>query len=259
LLPGARAFRRSCLPQIHHHSSLRRNCTCREAVDVAVRKPANCARHKIGFREDILFMTSPQSMGVFSGALVFLSVVPYAIRTYQGKIEPVPTTWSLWSLIGLAVLLTYRSSGAEANVWPAYFGFINPTLIMILSVWKRGRWRKLSISERLCFCAGVASLALWTLMRRNPNLAQYALYVALIADICAAIPTIISVWREPDRDRPLAWVIFAIGYFLGVFAIRQDTFANWIVPLYMTSVALFVAFPLALYRLRRRMPLKQWA
>jgi uncharacterized membrane protein (UPF0136 family) len=203
-------------------------------------------------------MTGAQAMGVFSGGLVFFSIVPYAIRTYQGKIEPVPTSWSLWSLIGLAVLLTYRSSGAEANVWPAFFGFINPTLIVILSVWKRRRWRRLTISERFCFFVGVGSLAMWAFMRQNPNRAQYALYVALVADICAAIPTIVFVWREPDRDRPLAWVIFAVGYFLAVFAIQQNTLANWIVPLYMTSVALVVAFPLALYRLRRRMPMKQW-
>jgi len=73
------------------------------------------------------------TIGLLSGALVFLSIIPYAIRTYDGKIRPVPTSWSLWSFIGLAVLLTYRSAGANANVWPAVFGFINPTLITILS------------------------------------------------------------------------------------------------------------------------------
>lgn len=203
-------------------------------------------------------MTSAQAVGALSGALVFFSVVPYAIRTYQGKIEPVPTTWLLWSLIGLAVLLTYRSSGAEANVWPALFGFNNPTLIMILSVWKRGRWRKPSLPERFCFFVGLASLAMWTFLHQNPELAEYALYVALAADICAAIPTVVFVWKEPDRDRPFAWVMFAIGYFLAVFAIQQNTLANWIVPLYMTLIALVVAFPLALYRLRRRVPLKHW-
>ena len=202
---------------------------------------------------------SAQSIGAWSGGLVFLSVVPYAIRTYERKIQPVPTTWALWSLIGLAVLLTYRSSGAEANVWPAVFGFINPTVITVLSVSRDGIWRKPTISERFCFVFGLVSLAMWIFMRRDTNLAQYALYVALAADICAAIPTIVFVWTEPDRDRPLAWVIFAIGYSLAIFAIQQDTLANWIVPLYMTLVALIVAFPLALYRLRRRLPLKYWA
>lgn len=96
-------------------------------------------------------------------------------------------------------------------------------------------------------------------MRCNANLAQYALYVAIAADICAAIPTIIFVWKQPDRDRPFSWVVFAMGYFIAIFAIPKGTVANWILPLYMTVVSLVVAFPLALYRLRQRMPLKQWA
>ncbi|HZP32724.1 MAG TPA: hypothetical protein VFB23_05100 [Candidatus Acidoferrales bacterium] len=204
-------------------------------------------------------MAAAQAAGVLSGGLVFSSVIPYAIRTYQRKIEPVPTTWFLWTLIGLAVLLTYRSSGAEANIWPALFGFINPALIMMLSVCRRGRWRRPTAPERFCFFVGVASLAMWIFLRRHPNLVQYALYLALAADISAAIPTIVFVWNQPDRDRPLAWVMFAVGYFVAVFAIPRNTFANWVVPVYMTSVALVVAFPLALHRLRRKIPLSQWA
>jgi hypothetical protein len=202
---------------------------------------------------------SAESIGAWSGGLVFLSIIPYAIRTYERKIQPVPTTWSLWSLIGLAVLLTYRSSGAEANAWPAVFGFVNPILITILSVWRQAEWRKPTLSERFCFLFGLASLAMWIFIRRNANLAQYALYVAIAADICAAIPTILFVWRQPDRDRPFSWMVFAMGYFLAILAIPQDTVANWILPLYMTVVSLVVAFPLALYRVRQRMPLKEWA
>jgi hypothetical protein len=202
---------------------------------------------------------SAQSIGAWSGALVFLSIVPYAVRTYEGKIQPVPTTWSLWSFIGLAVLLTYRSSGAEANAWPAVFGFVNPILITILSVWRQSKWKRPTRAEQFCLWFGAGSLVMWIFMRQNPALAQYALYVAIAADVCAAIPTIIFVWKEPDRDRPLAWVIFAIGYLLAVFAIQQNTLANWIVPLYMSFVALLVAFPLALHRVRRRVPLKHWA
>ena len=202
---------------------------------------------------------SPQSIGAWSGALVFLSIIPYAIRTYEGKIQPVPTTWSLWTLIGLAVLLTYRSSGAQANVWPAVFGFVNPVLITILSLWRGSQWKRPSRAERFCLLAGVVSLGMWIFMRQNPNLAQYALYLALVADVCAAIPTVVFVWKEPDRDRPFAWVLFAVGYFLAVFAIPENTFANWILPLYMTVLALIVAFPLTLHRLRRHVPLRHWA
>ncbi len=107
---------------------------------------------------------------------------------------------ALWSLIGLAVLLTYRSaSSADANIWPAVFGFINPSLISILSIWRHEKWKKPNLAERLCFLFGIASLVMWLFLRQSRELSQYALCVAIAADLCAALPTIKFVWAEPDR------------------------------------------------------------
>jgi hypothetical protein len=198
------------------------------------------------------------TIGLLSGGLVLLSIVPYAIRTYDGKIRPVPTSWSLWSLIGLALLLTYRSAGASANIWPAFFGFTNPTLITILSVWRREKWKKPNLAERLCFVFGIASLVLWLAVRRSQELSQFALVVAIAADFCAALPTVKFVWAEPGRDRPVSWVLFGIGYFLAVFATPENTFANWALPLYMTAISFSVALPLVLYRVRQNVPLGEW-
>jgi hypothetical protein len=201
---------------------------------------------------------TPQSIGFLSGALVFSSIVPYAIRAYQGKIRPVPTSWALWSLIGLALLLTYKSSGATTNIWPALFGFINPTLVTLLSIWQREKWKAPNVAERLCLVFGVVSLALWLYLRQSPQLAQYALYVAIVADFCAAIPTLVFVWTHPEADRPLPWLIFGLGYFLAIFASPQESLANWGLPLYMTAVSFSVALPLAIHRLRRNAPLSEW-
>lgn len=202
-------------------------------------------------------MNAP-TIGLLSGGLVFLSIIPYAIRTYEGKIRPVPTSWSLWSLIGLAVLLTYRSAGADANVWPAVFGFANPTLIVILSIWRREKWKKPNLAEQLCSVFSIASLAMWIFLRQSRELSQYALCVAIAADVCAALPTIKFVWTEPDRDRPFAWLLFGIGYFLAVFAAPENTFANWALPLYMTAISFSVALPLVLHRFRQNVPLREW-
>jgi hypothetical protein len=201
---------------------------------------------------------SAESIGLLSGALVLASIVPYGIRTYEGKIRPVPTSWSLWSLIGLALLLTYKSSGAAANIWAAFFGFTNPLLVTILSIWRQEKWKKPNLAEHLCFLFGLVSLAMWLFLRQGPQLSQYALYVAIVADFCAAIPTIHFVWTQPQEDRPLPWVIFGVGYFLAIFAAPQHALADWGLPLYMTAVSFSVALPLAIYRLREQMPWSEW-
>lgn len=201
---------------------------------------------------------STETIGLVSGLLVMASVIPYSIRTRQGKVQPNLTSWSLWTLIGLVLLLTYKSSGAEANVWPAVFGFTNPLLITILVLWRRGQWTKPNRVEVICLMFGLVSLGLWLGVRENNGMSQYALYLAIVADLFAAIPTIAFVWTQPNDDRPFAWAFFAVGYGLTIFAITEHTFANYVLPLYMFFTALSITFPLALYRWRRKVPLSEW-
>ncbi len=197
-------------------------------------------------------------IGLISGGLVVASVIPYAIRVYQAKIKPNITTWFLWTILGLALLLTYRSSGAESNVWPAVFGFTNPLLITLLAIKSKRKWEKLNRVEIVCLIAGLVAIAMWFWLNHSKNLVQYALYVAILADACAAIPTIVFVWHCPEDDRPFAWGLFGIGYGLAVFAISEHTFANYILPLYMFAGASTIATILAAYRVKSKLPLREW-
>jgi hypothetical protein len=190
--------------------------------------------------------------------LVILSIIPYAIRVYEGKIRPVLTSWSLWSFIGLALLLSYRSSGADANVWPAVFGFTNPTLITIMSIWRGEKLKKPEVHDWLCFGFGVVSLLVWWFVRQSLDLSQYALYLAIVADLCAAIPTLIFFMKEPEGDRSFAWFLFAVAYFVAIFAIKDQTFANYVLPLYMTVGSLIATLLLVIPRIRCRVGLKEW-
>lgn len=201
---------------------------------------------------------SKELMGSISGALVVLSAVPYSVRVYQGKIKPHIISWGLWTLIGFSLLLTYKSSGAGANVWPAVFGFTNPLLVMILVIWRKGTGGKLSRLDALCLFLGLVALVMWWFMRADQSLAQYALYVSIIADACAAIPTFAAYYADPTQDRPFAWLIFAVGYGLAVFAVPEPTLANYILPIYMFLGASLIAVPLVLYRARNRVSLGEW-
>lgn len=199
-----------------------------------------------------------ETIGLVSGALVIISIVPYSIRTYQGKIHPNLTSWTLWSFIGFVLLLTYKSSGAEANIWPAVFGFVNPLLITVLILRERGGWTKPNRIEVICLVFCLLSLGLWLGVRDDRELSQYALYVAIVADACAGIPTIIFVWKQPESDRPFAWAFFSVGYGMAIFAITEHTFANYALPLYMFIAALSVTLPLALHRWRHKVQMSEW-
>lgn len=201
---------------------------------------------------------SAETIGMISGFLVVVSCIPYSIRVHQRKITPNLVTWSLWTLLGFTLLITYKSSGAEANIWPAIFGFTNPLIITILAFWRNGMRKRLDRVEifSLVFC--LLAIGLWLDVRQKKELAQFSLYLAIIADSCAGIPTLELALKTPEKDRPFAWTLFAIGYGLVVFAITDRTFANYFLPSYMCSSGLFVAFLFARYRWRQKLPWIEW-
>ena len=203
-------------------------------------------------------MKNTELIGMLSGFLIIVSIIPYSIRVWQGKITPKIVSWSLWAFLGLALLLTYNSSGAQDSVWPAVFGFTNPLLITILVIIKKGEFGKTDKLDKFCFAIGLVSIVIWGYLNENKNLVQYALYLTIFADLCAAIPTIIFVWKSPSEERPFAWGLFALAYGLAIFAISEDTVANYTLPLYMFFGSSSITLPLVLYRIKNKIPLKEW-
>ena len=65
---------------------------------------------------------------------------------------------------------------------------------------------------------------------------------------------------EPQRQilSSSAWAIYALGYALGIFAIAEDTIANYVLPIYMALGASTVAMILALLLFRKRAPFQEW-
>ncbi len=199
-----------------------------------------------------------ENIGFISGVLVVVSAIPYVFRVWQGKIRPSITSWGLWSVIGFALLVTYRSSGAGANVWPAIFGFINPTVITVLAVVKRGERTKLSGLEWVCIAICFLSLGAWFLLRHDRSLVQWALYAAIVADAFAGFPTIGNAFTRPDLDRPFAWGMFAVAYLLALLAAPEWTAANYVLPIYMFLGAGTIACFLTRFRIRSKIPIKEW-
>jgi hypothetical protein len=99
---------------------------------------------------------------------------------------------------------------------------------------------------------------MWWFVRQRQELVQYALYLAIVADLCAAIPTIIFFKKEPEGDRPFAWFIFGTGWFVAIFAITEQTIANYALPLYMMAASFIATYLLSAPRIKRGIPIKEW-
>ena len=197
-------------------------------------------------------------IGIVAAMIVFLTVIPYAWRLCHGKIEPNLTTWFLWTIISMALLVTYWRSGAKESLWIAVVGCINPLLVTILIWVKYPDKIRMNRLEQVCFTIGIISLVLCFIFRNQKSLAQYALYVAILADACAAIPTIVCYWKNPSLDRPFAWGLFCLASALNILAVSEYTFANYAYPVYMAVGSSFITLPLIIWRVKKQVPLKEW-
>lgn len=203
------------------------------------------------------YKLSVQLFGILSGLLVIVSAVPYIWGIIKGHNHPSIASWGPWSVIGLALLLTYDGSGARWNLAPAIFSFTNPTIITIVAL-KRHGWVKFGQLEWTCVSISLSAIVLWFFLRGREDMMLLALSLAIVADLVAAIPQIKLAWRSPDLDRPFAWGLFGIGYALAIFAIEEKTVANYILPLWMFFGSWSITLPLVLHRLRMETPIKYW-
>jgi hypothetical protein len=203
-------------------------------------------------------METAMFFGLLSCLILTSSAIPYGIRTYQRLIVPNLTTWTLWTIIGVSLLVTYSGSGAKINVLPAISGAMNPLIILVLLVVRRERFAKLGAFDLICLVLSLVSIGLWYVFRNERGLAQYALYASIAADGLAASPTALSVWTRPQDERPLAWILAGLGYLVAFFSITEHTYANYALPAYMVLMDIAIIFPLVKYRIDKKIALREW-
>jgi len=198
-----------------------------------------------------------ETFALLSALVVLLSYPVYGWRIYRREIETNIASWSMFVLISVTFLLTYSASGAEENLIVTYGPVLGTTCILLVSLF---RTKNLSLTKTDWVCVGItiSSLVAWYFTKESKELAQYALYLALLADGVAIIPTIVFLRKNPKKDRPLMWMIFSFGYFLAIFSIKDHTFANYSLPVFMVVLPAFVWWPLLKYRIANKIPLKRW-
>lgn len=202
---------------------------------------------------------TPEILAYAGAILIIISGFPYAIGVWRKEIIPNLTSWVLWSTIGFSVLLNYKSSGAEENVWVAVGAFLDPLFVTAVVVYKlRWKFEKPNLREQICIVVCVGSLLGWWFLRNNSQLIQASLYLGIIADMIASIPTVLSVWIRPNEDRPFAWILFSLGHLIGLFSVTNQTVANYSVPISGLTIGIMILCPIVTHRVRQRITLRQW-
>lgn len=188
-------------------------------------------------------------IGYISLILVLFAGLLHARRVWTGIIKIHPISWSIWSLTGIALLLSYDTMNTKSEFYVTIGNAIFPIVNLFISMRHKTKF-ELSRWDLAAGFLGILSIIIWYFVKHSIELSTYANYIAIFADMCAIIPTFMMVQKNPMIEKPLPWIIFSIGFVINVFIIEDKSFANYVLPIYMFIGANSIALLQVIYRLK---------
>lgn len=202
-------------------------------------------------------MNKYQILGIISQIITITSIIPYLIGIIRGVIVPNRVTWAIWSVVGITIWITTLTNPLSDHI-TKMFAFVlafNPTIVFVITLWK-GSTEPISKAERFAILISAIAIMLWLFTMNSPGFLPT--FLAILADICALVPTIRFVNQYPDQDRPTAWMLFMIGSIFAISGIQNWNIESLILPVYMTIGAFLIVLPLVHYRIKNQIPLREW-
>lgn len=194
-------------------------------------------------------------LGALAQFVLAISILPYIISIFRGTVKPNRISWFIWSIIGFAFWLITPPTADEVTKMLTVIFMINPTIIFILTLFK-GENIKPDNLEKFSLIIGLSAILVWYVLKDDSGIVPIS--IAILADFCALIPTLRFVFSAPDEETPLAWIFFFLGSLIAIFAIENHSLESMLLPIYMTLGSFFVVFPLVQYRIKMKIPIKNW-
>lgn len=167
---------------------------------------------------------------IFSAAVTLYFTLGYVKATIKGLVLPNKVTWFLWGLAPMiAFFATLSSAGFSFGQLPVFMAGFTPFLVFGASFINKKSFWKVTAFDFSCGIVSVITLLIWY-YTKDPNL---AIFLAIVSDGLAALPTLIKAWRHPETESitPFAAGIFTTS--VGFTAVGTWNFAHLAFPLYL--------------------------
>jgi hypothetical protein len=156
------------------------------------------------------------TLGVFLGiAAGVVHIVAYIIYNWYSRNRPNIAAWGVW---GFLTLLNTSSYFVMSSDWvKSILTIVNSVLcIMTLGLaLYRGKFDKIDIWDKLAFVVGIVAGLVW-IRWHSATSANLILQISIAAGF---IPLYRGVWRNPDCERALPWLVWTVGYGLNIVTV----------------------------------------
>ena len=146
----------------------------------------------------------------------------YLYETVVGKTQPNRVTWLLWGIFPMVIFVAQRAQGVEGVSWASFVAGLTPLLIVAASFLNKKAYWKSEPRDYYLMAAAIVGIILWAITD-DPNL---ALLFALLADVLAAIPTLIKSYRHPESESWIAYAISTFGFGISFLSVQTYNVEN---------------------------------
>lgn len=153
-----------------------------------------------------------------AGALLVIGYIPYIYAILRQGTKPSKASWVIWSTLDVVML---ASMYAKDVINGQIIGAVMGSLIVVVLSFRYGTpgWTRL---DKFCIIGTFVGIVLWQLLDN----AMIGLLMSLSLVCVGAIPTAVSVWKEPRNESKLAWGFGVVSSACAVLSISQWTLAS---------------------------------
>ena len=187
------------------------------------------------------------------GAAIFLfGSIGYLLETIQGKVKPNRVTWFLWALAPLVAFTAQIKQGVGIQSLLTLMAGLIPLVIFFASFINKNAYWQIGRLDIICGIFSILGLVLWWITK----VGNVAIAFAILADLLAALPTVIKSYKEPETENYILYFANAISAAITLFTIKMWNFATYGFPLYLLIVCALLTL-LIRFKLGKRVSLAE--
>lgn len=174
-----------------------------------------------------------ESAQVLSGALIPLASLVYAWGVIRKEISPTKATWVVWTALSGLTALSMFFEGA-LNYQIAIVAFAD-VIVLGLALWYGDAWSWTKV-DVTCLVGAAVSLLLWWVT----DSALWAIILLLGATVIGFVPMATNLWKRPEAEKPLAWIVMCVSSMLLLFSLETWTIASAAQPVVYLAVPVII-------------------
>jgi hypothetical protein len=180
----------------------------------------------------------PQQFGYVT-ILIGLIGFPFYVRDiFLGKTKPNLVSWFFWMLAPFIGAFLELKSGAGLSALPVFLaGFVCVPVLLAAAIKNNGYW-KLTAFDIGCGVFSFVSIILWILTRSI----GISIFFAILADLFAAIPTLLKSWKFPETETAIMYVPGILNNIIGLLIVHIWIFSQYAFGIYFILLNLALVF-----------------